>query len=85
LSEPPRAVLDADIIFSRVLHELLGRVATAGFCDLIWSRELVAEARASLIARKGPSEQAAQIWVGHLQREFPLGGVPCRWESISPR
>lgn len=35
----PAAVLDSDVIFSRVLHELMGRLALARFYRLIWSDE----------------------------------------------
>lgn len=71
-----RAVLDADIVFSRVLHELMGRLATgARLFDLIWSEELLDEAKSSLMKRKGLSADAAQAWVGHMRREFPNGGV----------
>lgn len=72
----PRAVLDADIVFSRVLHELMGRLATgARLFDLVWSEELLDEAKSSLMKRKGLSAEAAQAWVGHMRREFPNGGV----------
>jgi len=76
-----RAVLDADIVFSRVLHELMGRLATgARLFDLVWSEELLDEAKSSLMKRKGLSADAAQAWVGHMRREFPngvdLAGVP---------
>lgn len=72
----PRAVLDADVIFSRVLHELMGRLAAgARLFDLIWSEELLNEAKSSLIERKGLSADVAQAWVGHMRREFPSGGV----------
>jgi predicted nucleic acid-binding protein len=72
----PRAVLDADVIFSRVLHELMGRLAAgARLFDLVWSEELLDEARSSLMARKGLSADVAQAWVGHMRREFPSGGV----------
>jgi len=72
----PRAVLDADIVFSRVLHELMGRLATgARLFDLVWSEELLDEAKSSLMKRKGLSADAAQAWVGHMRREFPNGGV----------
>lgn len=71
-----RAVLDADIVFSRVLHELMGRLATgARLFDLVWSEELLDEAKSSLMKRKGLSADAAQAWVGHMRREFPNGGV----------
>jgi len=50
---PPRAVLDSDVIFSRVLYELFGRAAaTAGVLTLLWSDELLAEAKRALIERK---------------------------------
>lgn len=72
----PRAVLDADVIFSRVLHELMGRIAAgARLFDLVWSEELLDEAKSSLMKRKGLSADAAQAWVGHMRREFPDGGV----------
>ncbi len=71
-----RAVLDADIIFSRVLHELLGRLAIGPrLFDLVWSDELLDEAKSSLVDQKGLSDQAAEAWVGHMRREFPSGRV----------
>lgn len=70
----PRAVLDSDIVFSRVLHELMGRVAKRlELLDLVWSEELLAEARRSLAEKKGLSEDAAARWVGYLPQNFPDG------------
>lgn len=70
----PRAVLDSDIIFSRVLHELMGRVGQRlGLLDLVWSEELLAEARRSLVENKGLSDNAAARWVGYLPQNFPDG------------
>jgi hypothetical protein len=41
----PRAVLDTDVIYSRVLHELIGRLAyQERLLTLIWSDELLNEA-----------------------------------------
>jgi predicted nucleic acid-binding protein len=72
----PRAVLDADVIFSRVLHELMGRLAAgARLFDLVWSEELLGEAKSSLIERKGLAAGVAETWVGHMRREFPGGSV----------
>lgn len=75
MSEPerlPRAVLDTDVIFSRVLHELLGRLALQQrLLTLIWSDELLAEAERVLMARKPLPEAAASHWVGYLRRAFP--------------
>jgi predicted nucleic acid-binding protein len=71
-----RAVLDADVIFSRVLHELMGRLAAgARLFDLVWSEELLGEAESSLIERKGLAAEVAETWVGHMRREFPDGRV----------
>jgi predicted nucleic acid-binding protein len=76
MSGIPRAVLDTDIIFSRVLHELFGRIASdARLLDLIWSDELLAEARRVLIERKPLSPAAADHWVGYLRDAFPSGQV----------
>ena len=78
----PRAVLDADIVFSRVMHELMGRVAKGlELLDLVWSEELLAEMRRSLVEKKGLSEDAAARWVGYLPQNFPdgeqdLAGLP---------
>lgn len=72
----PRAVLDADIIFSRVLHELMGRVADdLRLLDLLWSEELLAEAKRSLVEKKGLSEEIAARWVGYLSQGFPAGRI----------
>jgi predicted nucleic acid-binding protein len=74
-AEPlPRAVIDADIIYSRVLHDLMGRVAgRLELLELVWSRELLAEAKQALMQRKGLAEDAAQRWVDYLPRNFPDG------------
>ncbi len=72
----PRAVLDADIIYSRVLHELMGRLAAeVRLFDLTWSEDLLTEARATLVERKGLTAEVADVWVGHMRREFPDGCV----------
>jgi predicted nucleic acid-binding protein len=77
LSEPhlrPRAVLDADIIYSRVLHELIGRVADdLHLLDLFWSDDLLAETKKSLVEKKGLRDDVAQRWVDHLPENFPAG------------
>jgi predicted nucleic acid-binding protein len=73
---PPRAVLDSDVIFSRVLFELFGRAAaTAGLLTLLWSDELLAEAKRALIERKPLTVAVADRWVGYLSQSFPDGRV----------
>lgn len=72
----PRAVLDTDILFSRVLHDLFGRLALRlELFDLLWSDELLAEAERKLIEEKALSAEAAKRWVGHLVDGFPAGRV----------
>jgi predicted nucleic acid-binding protein len=72
----PRAVLDSDILFSRVLHELMGRVAKRlELLDLVWSEELLTEASQSLVKKKGLSKEAARRWVSYLPESFPDGQV----------
>lgn len=57
----PRAVLDTDIIYSRVLHDLMGRAARRlRLFDLFWSEELLAEARTSLEQKKRLPPEAAR-------------------------
>ena len=73
-ADPPRAVLDADIIYSRVLHELMGRVADdLRLLDLVWSDDLLTEARRSLVEKKGLTEEVATRWVDYPPRNFPDG------------
>lgn len=70
----PRAVLDANVIFSRVLHELFGRLARqARLLDLVWSEELLGEARRVLVERKPVSGAVADRWVDYLRQAFPDG------------
>jgi predicted nucleic acid-binding protein len=72
----PRAVLDTDIIFSRVLHDLFGRLALRlRLFDLLWSDDLLAEARRKLIEEKALSAGIAERWVGYLAESFPAGRI----------
>jgi predicted nucleic acid-binding protein len=72
----PRAVLDSNVIFSRVLHELMGRVASgARLLDLVWSDDLLAEAKRVLQEKKPMPEEAAERWVSLLREAFPEGRV----------
>lgn len=74
--DPPRAVLDADIIYSRVLHELMGRVAKRlRLLNLVWSEELLAEAKRALVQRKGLTDDVAQRWVDYLSENFSAGRI----------
>jgi predicted nucleic acid-binding protein len=72
----PRAVLDSNVIFSRVLHELMGRVAgTARLLDLVWSDDLLTEAKRVLQEKKPMPEAAAERWVSLMRDGFPEGQV----------
>ena len=71
-ARPPRAVLDTDVIYSRVLHELIGRLAhQERLLTLIWSEELLNEAKRILVERKPVPEQAAERWVDYMRQAFP--------------
>jgi predicted nucleic acid-binding protein len=75
-SHRPRAVLDADIIYSRVLHELIGRAAAElRLLDIFWSEQLLEEAQTTLIAKKQLPPDSAGRWVDHLRRNFPTGRI----------
>jgi predicted nucleic acid-binding protein len=82
LSEPqraPRAVLDTDVIFSRVLYELFGRLALQQrLLTLVWSDELLAEVERVLVARKPLPAAVAAQWVGYLREAFPQEHVDLR-------
>jgi predicted nucleic acid-binding protein len=69
-------VLDTDILFSRVLHDLFGRLALQlRRFGLLWSDELLAEAKRKLIEEKALSSAVAERWVGLLAENFPVGRV----------
>ena len=84
---PPRAVLDTDIIFSRVLHELIGRIAVdLRLLTLIWSDELLAEARRVLVREESCP---ARVRGGELHEITTDGalmaaGSPATRRSASP-
>jgi predicted nucleic acid-binding protein len=72
----PRAVLDTQVIYSRVLHELLGRLASElRFINLIWSDELLAEAARVLTERKPMDAAVAARWVNYMRVAFPNGKI----------
>lgn len=81
----PRAVLDSDVIFSRVLQELLGRLATGPrLFTLIWSDELLAEVRSAPMRRKPVSAEIADRWVGYLSGSFPAERIDLRGRKLTP-
>lgn len=72
----PRAVLDANVIYSRVLHELFGRLAGEGArLSVLWSNELLDEARRVIRDRKPTTDEVARRWVGYLPTAFPANRV----------
>lgn len=72
----PRAVLDTQVIFSRVLHELLGRLASElRLMNLIWSDELLDEAARVLAERKPMDAEIAARWVSYMRVAFPDGKI----------
>lgn len=78
-------MLDTDVIFSRVLHELFGRIASElRLLTLIWSDELLAEAQRVLVERKPLAPVVADRWVGYLRDAFPDGRVDLAVEGLAP-
>jgi predicted nucleic acid-binding protein len=72
----PRVILDASVLYSRVLHELFGRLALENqLFEIAWSDELLAETKQALIERKPVSEPIAERWVSYLRAAFPEGRV----------
>jgi predicted nucleic acid-binding protein len=60
------------VIFSRVLYELLGRAAAgARLLTLMWSDELLEEAKRVLVERKHLPAAVAERWVAYLRDAFP--------------
>ncbi len=55
---------------------MLGRIASElRLLDLVWSEELLGEARRSLIEKKGLAVEVAQRWVDYLPQGFPSGNT----------
>jgi len=76
VNAPPRVVLDSDVVYSRVMHELFGRLASeARLLTIIWSEELLGEAQRVLIDRKGLEPAVGMRWVSYLREAFPMGRV----------
>lgn len=76
-------MLDTDVIFSRVLYELFGRIGSElRLLNIIWSDELLGEAERVLIERKPLPPEAARRWVGYLREAFPDGRVDL--STLSP-
>lgn len=75
-ADPPRAVLDADIIYLRVLHELMGRVADdLRLLDLAWSEDLLAETRRSLAEKKTSRRRLRRAGSTIYRGTSPMAGL----------
>jgi hypothetical protein len=77
----PRLVIDTNVIYSRVLHELIGRLAReARVFDVVWSDELLAEAKRVLIANKPVDERSqnagSATCVTRFQTATPTSPLP---------
>lgn len=77
-----RVVVDANVLFSRVLHELIGRAGnytgTTGLYDVYWSEELLQETAGALVERYGMSSEHA-----HRAMQFVRDGFPQNHIDIS--
>ncbi|MCC5985566.1 MAG: PIN domain-containing protein [Rhodobacteraceae bacterium] len=73
---PPRAVLDACVLFPSVLREILLDVAAAGGFTPLWSARILAEWQLAA-ARKGPQAAAtAQTAIAALRARWPGAEIP---------
>jgi predicted nucleic acid-binding protein len=54
----------------------MGRVARRlELLDLVWSEQLLDEAKQKLVDRKGLDDRVAERWVGYLRENFPAGAT----------
>lgn len=70
-----RVVVDANVLYSRFLHELIGRCGVFGIYDLFWSDELLAETERVLVREKGLTEEQAQATVRLVRTAFPQNRI----------
>lgn len=78
-------MLDTDVSFSRVLHELFGRIASElRLLTLVWSDELLAEPERVLVERKPVAPAVAARWVGYLREALPDGWVDPAGKASAP-
>lgn len=64
--------------FASEAHHLIRQVAGEpdelfNFIHLVWSEQLLDEAKQTLVKRKGVAEDVAQRWVDYLPENFPAG------------
>lgn len=79
---PPRAVLDACVLYPTVLREVLLGVAAAGLFAPVWSAAILAEWAAAVRRRRGPAEAAvAASEIAAARAAFPAAEVGIRADA----
>lgn len=66
-----RVVLDANVLFPFSLRDTLLRAADAGYYQLYWSEEILAEAQRNLVARGHITEEQAERLFSTMREAFP--------------
>lgn len=66
-----RVVLDANVLFPFSLRDTLLRAADAGYYQLYWSEEILAEAQRNLVARGHITEDQAERLFTTMRDAFP--------------
>lgn len=70
-----RVVLDANVLFPFTLRDTLLRAAAAGYFQLYWSNEILAEARRNLVGRGVINEEQAERLFSTMRGAFPEAAV----------
>lgn len=66
-----RVVLDANVLFPFSLRDTLLRAADAGYYQLYWSEEILAEAHRNLVARGHITQEQADRLFSTMREAFP--------------
>lgn len=66
-----RVVLDANVLFPFSLRDTLLRAADAGYYQLYWSEEILAEAQRNLVARGHITEEQSERLFSRMVDAFP--------------
>ena len=68
---PPRALLDANVIYPLYLRDVLLWSAAANHYQVFWSAQILEEATRNMVADSLMSQGKAQILIDRMNRAFP--------------
>lgn len=80
---PVRVVLDANVLFPFTLRDTLLRAGAAGYLQVVWSDEILDEARRSLVRSGTLSEPQAARLIAAMTSAFPEAQVT-GFEALIP-